>query len=424
MPAAKEHNINLLPNELRKSKKSSKSDDHSSVEYTLGNDKDKKGSNQKKDPKKKSFFSKISSIFRSSSKSSKKDKAEHKDDKSALPKKSSHKDLPQGKPLPSALFSKNSAKDNVSKPNHVLPVQKNSHPPVSARSVMSMHSPNFISASSKKKNISIQQVREQKKAPDKKKPKKSAQGGSVSSGAPFWKRWFFKEKKQPALPAKIPKEQKPQEKNTTASAVAGFAKSGQTQAPVHRTSSFDVNLLTAEYTRDFQQGNPMAALGAWAGGAILIIGLAFGSLYIYESRSQLNVDEEKKIVAALNQTISTYSSLEGEDVELRKKVNSASELLEDHISWSSFLKQLEGETIPEVTYINIAASTKGLMNISALAVDYTALARQITVYQKTAWVVDISITSASFVEETVTSPEGVVFDIQLEIDTDILALSQ
>ena len=71
--------------------------------------------------------------------------------------------------------------------------------------------------------------------------------------------------------------------------------------------------------------------------------------------------------------------------------------------------------------LSIAASTEGAMVISALANDYTAIARQITVFKEdTPWITSLSVTSATLNEQSGGELEGVSFDIKITIDTKAL----
>ncbi|MBI2636836.1 MAG: hypothetical protein HYW81_01445 [Parcubacteria group bacterium] len=227
--------------------------------------------------------------------------------------------------------------------------------------------------------------------------------------------------KQEPAPRPVPAIKEALPAPTIASMVAKkTGASGQTEAPVHRASGFDVNLLAAEYTQAFKKGNPLAVLLSWAAVAVLALGVAYGLLELYQVRGSRRLAQEAQVVRALKETIATYQDLSSEDSVLYRKAAATRELLGNHLSWHAFLGKLEEVTIPEITYISMAASTEGIMNITAFAGDYTGLARQIVVFQQTPWIKDITITSASRVEESPTQAAGVSFDISLSISPDAL----
>lgn len=198
----------------------------------------------------------------------------------------------------------------------------------------------------------------------------------------------------------------------------------QTYAPVNKANQFDVELLTGEYAREFERVNPYSFLGISVVITILLVAIVFAGAFIYESKSKDMVNKEIQINNVLGETIKTYKSLADEDSKLREKIDVISALLESHISWKIFLKNLEEETIPEVTYNDMSVSTSGVLSISAVAKDYTSLARQMVVFQETDWIESIDITSAHFQEVTTSGQGGVAFNIQIKIDNNILSVDE
>jgi len=197
-----------------------------------------------------------------------------------------------------------------------------------------------------------------------------------------------------------------------------------TNAPIHRTNKYDVDLLTKEYIGEFEQINPYAFLGVCSAlslvsGIILLLGS-----FAYEMRVKISIEREKNLNIALGETIKTYGELEKEDGILSKKVEALSLLLKNHISWKDFLEKLEKETIPEVSYVDMAASTSGSVSISAVAKDYTSLARQMTVFQKVEWIKKLDITGASYSKDTDSADQGVSFDMTITVDKQIFPMKK
>ncbi|MBI2636835.1 MAG: hypothetical protein HYW81_01440, partial [Parcubacteria group bacterium] len=279
---------------------------------------------------------------------------------------------------------------------------------IAARAVMRMHEPDFLDASlihpaQPLPTPALMEAQEPHTHPSPEAPG----AGRRAEGEP---------KTEPRIPTKPVQPPAP----SVAAVVGQKALSGETQAPVHRVSTFDVNLLSAEYTRTFQNVNPLAVLLSWAVVTALVAGVGYGLLALYEVRATARLAEAKRVASALEETIATYEDLSAEDSVLRRKVAAAQELINDHVSWHAFLGKLEEVTIPEITYTSMAASTAGVMNITALAGDYTGLARQMVVFQETPWITDITITAATRVEESPTQPPGVSFDMSLEVSPDVL----
>ena len=332
------------------------------------------------------------------------------------PKATAPRDLPQGKPLPSAMFA-SLAKKQIDRYISIVPkkeIKQDKKESIYAKEVMSMHAPG------KPKMKDFEPIKQEK----------------IS----WWQRIFLRKKKilpqVPIIskPVQIPKpivklDEKPAQKQetvkaTTADLVEKEQSKETTDAPVHRVSGFDVNLLSQEYSRAFRKTNPVSVLLAYIGLTLVFAGFLFSILYAYQARSEQRISKVEAVKEALKQTIATYNDLENQDSALRAKVDIVGELLKKHVSWNEFLAKLEKETIPEVSYLNMAASLEGEMSISAFAQDYSSLARQITVFQNTAWIKDLSVTSASLVDKTATLPGGVAFDMQITIDKEALYSKQ
>jgi len=197
-----------------------------------------------------------------------------------------------------------------------------------------------------------------------------------------------------------------------------------TDAPIRRSNKYDVDLLTKEYTGEFEQVNPYAFFGVCSALAVVAGVVVFLGSLAYEMKVKFSIEREKELNIVLGETIKTYDELENEDSVLSKKVEALSSLLENHISWKDFLEKLEKETIPEVSYLDMAASTSGSINISATAKDYTSLARQMTVFQKVDWIKKLDITGASYSKESESTDKGVSFDMAITVDKEIFAMKK
>ncbi|MBI2050613.1 MAG: hypothetical protein HYT31_02300 [Parcubacteria group bacterium] len=403
MPPAKSTDIDLLPKDLAAKKRPVPAPSAGPlVEYTDA------FTGKKPDvpkPKKPSFFSRVLSVFGRRKKtaepalafkSSQGPLSQKKGSAIALPAERAA-DLPEGAPLPSALFAgseKRSSAVAAGKPK-TAPVREPFSPGVAAGDVSAMHVPSVSSGPLAPPRAVLQAA-----APV--LPKQAV--AAVAAPKPAVQ-------SKARLPARAVKPAAlPVEPGVT----------GETEAPVHRLSHFDVNLLAAEYTETFKKSNPFAFLGAGAGIFALAVALAYGVLQMYHMRAQTALAQEERVVAALSETIATYEDASGQDSALREKAEASRELIGNHVSWHSFLGEVEAVTIPEITYVTFVASTKGTMLVSAFARDYTALARQIVVFQETPWIRDITITQATRVEESATTPAGVSFDMSLEIDEGVL----
>jgi len=420
--APNSHNdINLLPHDLKRRRKKA---------VKVENLPDYTSPEKRSKEKGKSIFSGLFSF-------------KHKEKKEVKLENIKPHELPKGKPLPSAMFLPADRKEKI--PNTIekekeknteikeIPkienIVSNINRGVSARNLMSMHNPNFVQTKEIiKTDIGVKDVIPAKSAEFLKdirneEPKKSKKFS-------WYKKLFLREKKEkPWHEKKIETDPKSKqglpEKNTIAYTVAtAGSEKENTQTPVHRISSFDVNLLSGEYSRSFSKEKPLFTLLSFIGATFVLIVVIFTGLNVYNKKSENKIENVETISKALEETIATYKSIDQEDSKLRQKIDIVEKLLDNHISWYSFLDKLENETIPEITYLDIAASSEGAISITALAKDYTSLARQMTVFSKVDWIKNLDITSATLTEETATMPSGVSFDMQIFINKEILYSTQ
>ena len=186
--------------------------------------------------------------------------------------------------------------------------------------------------------------------------------------------------------------------------------------------NLDVNLLSEEYAEIFKVRNQKSIFITWAVIAAAVIIFAYLGIYLYQIKKSAAIRQTSQINAELEKTIATYSGLEQEDALLLQKISSLKTLLGNHVSLSNFLRLLEAVTTPEVTYTALAASREGLVTITALATDYTALARQLSILQEhTEWVRDAQVTSAQLSKDNQAKSRGVEFDLLLKVDQSVFS---
>jgi len=205
-----------------------------------------------------------------------------------------------------------------------------------------------------------------------------------------------------------------------ADALNAWHKKGSTEAPPHTPSGFEVNLLTKEYAEIFSPKNRIATLVWSSVFAFLLVALVYVSIHLYEVRNRAGLAAATSVIQNMEQAIASYSELQNEDNDLRAKVDAIGSLLDSHISIESFLHRIEEITIPEVTYTSIALSNNGTVVLSALAKDYTSLARQLTVFENEApWIDKVIVTSASLERDDQSQVSGVNFDIIVVVSKDV-----
>jgi len=217
-----------------------------------------------------------------------------------------------------------------------------------------------------------------------------------------------------------PQSESKKKPSNMAEALHAWHKKGSTKVPAHKPMGFEVNLLTKEYAEVFSPKNRARTLIWSSVSALLFVVLVYVSIHLYEVRNRSGLAEATSVINQMERAITSYSDLQEEDTVLRAKVDAIGTLLDKHISIESFLVRIEDVTIPEVTYTAIALSNDGTVVLSALAQDYTSLARQLAVYEREApWVDDVFVTSANLERDDQAQVNGVSFDITVTVDKEV-----
>ncbi len=211
-----------------------------------------------------------------------------------------------------------------------------------------------------------------------------------------------------AEPPAVPAKSKPAEPP---------AREPSSSAKASEDKPLDVNLLSEEYRAAFVPARGKAVLAWSLGLAALVVLLGYGLAYLYQVRSERAIEGAVTSASEIEQAVATFEDLADEDQELAKKTAALAALFSDHLSFTAFLESLERATIPEVTYTSIAVSRQGMVSISGQTPSYTALARQLTVYEEdTPWIQDVNMSAASLIRDELGKEAGVGFDVTLTVD--------
>lgn len=231
--------------------------------------------------------------------------------------------------------------------------------------------------------------------------------------------WFarlFSGRAKPAAdePAADVKQDAKQEEAAAQSSVPAAESAGP------KEEILDVNLLSQEYAQAFVLKNQVVVYFWALAVSLLAVAVGFAGAKLYETREQSRLAQERGRNQALSEVIVSYRDLAVTDGLLKRKVQALRALFKKHISFKTFLEQLEAVTIPEVTYQNIAVTGKGGVGLAARATDYTAAARQLSVFQTRApWVKTVVMTGARAVPGAESKSGGVSFDLALTVDESV-----
>ncbi len=124
---------------------------------------------------------------------------------------------------------------------------------------------------------------------------------------------------------------------------------------------------------------------------------------------EVNIESE---LSAVNEDIADYEERIEEEQMLQKRINIFGELLDSHVYWTKFFRQLEDNTVEGIYYTSIAADAGGSLVLSALGDNYSAVARQLVAFREASdFISSVRVNSAVSGAE-----EGMVnFDININL---------
>lgn len=239
-----------------------------------------------------------------------------------------------------------------------------------------------------------------KQAPEVKEPRRS-----------WWARLFSRPKKKESVapPAEI----------------SALEPARPEQLPAAPTAeALGVNLLSAEYAQAFVLKNRVAVAAWTAVVSVLALAVGYTGALVYQSRKMELLEAARSRNQAVSSVIVTYRDLANEDELLRRKILALKFLLKKHISLKTFLEKLEAVTVSEVTYLNIAVTAEGGVNMAARASDYTAAARQLAIFKtEVPWLKEVVMNGARRTAMAESKEPSVSFDLALKVDESVFMSS-
>ena len=215
-------------------------------------------------------------------------------------------------------------------------------------------------------------------------------------------------------------EQAGQNYNQQVVSPTGKSEDSPAKKPVKRESFGGVNLLSDEFS-EILGGHDRRGFFIWS----IIITLLFVSLlylviHLFQIRNINRASAVNQVNTELTEKIAEFDSLAAEDLEIGKKSLALDVLITGRMSWPVFLKNLESETIPEVAYLDIAATSAGTVIVNAVATNYESAARQITIFEEdTEWVKSVKVNSVSLLGQ---GGDEVGFEINIEADRKVFGI--
>jgi hypothetical protein len=143
---------------------------------------------------------------------------------------------------------------------------------------------------------------------------------------------------------------------------------------------FDVNLIPeGAHLAPLSKFTPGFILSLLAGLFLLALGFLAVNLYQQKINQQQGILSNKLAAGELQ-----YQQLKVKETEIKQfieQIAAVSAVLDRHVYWSNFFKELEQITLPEVYFSSITFSLDGYATLSSISDSYPSVARQWKVYE-------------------------------------------
>lgn len=164
--------------------------------------------------------------------------------------------------------------------------------------------------------------------------------------------------------------------------------------------AFHVNLLSEELVSTFDPRHKIIQLALFALGAVAIVVAAYFGLRFYGTTVAKQVSSDQQTITQINQQIDALGHEQQTVATTTKKLNAVRNLIDRHVRWSRFFKQLERYTLPTVTYgTTFSGDIGGSMSLSASTNSFDEVAKQYLVFQQAVtnhdFITSFSISGAS-----------------------------
>ncbi len=147
--------------------------------------------------------------------------------------------------------------------------------------------------------------------------------------------------------------------------------------------SYNVNLLSEDLITTVNPRRRAILLGVVALGALLVVGLAYGGLAVYQRNVKQHITDTQQRLTAVKERITDLARDQQQAAVTVQKLSAIRSLVDRHTRWTKFFALLERYTLPEVTYgPSFSGDLNGTVTLTATTTGYEQAARQYLIFQQ------------------------------------------
>lgn len=180
-----------------------------------------------------------------------------------------------------------------------------------------------------------------------------------------------------------------------------------------------VNLLPEEFSTKVDFRGRGILLGLTVGATVVLVGLLYGGLLLYESGIANRTREATDTRRAIEAEIEALGTEQDASIAFEAKLTLAEALLDQHVYWTKFFRLLEEYTVEDV-YFNgsLLLSAPGHFTLAATGRDYASVARQLLSFRRAIengeLLSNVEITDASQSQDT-NGVTATTFTVELDL---------
>jgi len=173
------------------------------------------------------------------------------------------------------------------------------------------------------------------------------------------------------------------------------------------------NLIKSEVISYINWTKYLLLLGFFLILAILLLAIAYGSLFYMEKTYIDKMNKIDKNIAEINSEIRKAQEDYTKMGEFEKKLTLISNLFYNHIYWNEFLKFIEDATLENVYYGGFNGTIDGNYSFSATTDDFISIVKQVKAMKENKLIKSVKVNGGNY------NKSGANFNLSIIVDTSV-----
>lgn len=169
-----------------------------------------------------------------------------------------------------------------------------------------------------------------------------------------------------------------------------------------------VNLIPNTVLEELTRRNRLRDLGYTSIALVALVFVAYGGLNYYQKQITVDTVKTEEEIATVEQEITMFAALQEESVSLNERLQGVTDILNQHVYWTSFLDELEQRTLPTVYYTSFSGSAASRQfTFDAVTTDYAYIDSQVQLFRDSEMVESVRVSSATASRTVTDAPSAI-----------------